>query len=176
MPPSRCNRNSGVLVAILVALGLLGTVVLGMWSAGIWINTTPSFPIGLYQETGPGSNADTGDLVVFCLPRERWLREPPWSWRCPDRAQPILKQAAALPGTKVAIDAGGIWVDGRPVPNSRPLPRLESIATSGRVPAGMFWALSDHSPDSYDSRYFGPLPLPAIRAVVRPLLFQRVFN
>ena len=159
-------------------VGLLGAAALGMWGAGLWINTTPSFPLGLYRQVGASSVAP-GDLVLVCLPRERWLREPPWSWRCPDRARPILKKVAALPGVKVEIGADGIRVDGRPVPNSRPLPTPVSTAltvTSGRVPTGMFWALSDHSPNSHDSRYFGPLPLAAIRAVVRPLRWQRVFN
>jgi len=159
-----------------VAVGLLGTAALGMWSAGLWINTTPSFPIGLYRRVEPGSNAAQGDLVLVCLPREQWLREPRWSLRCPDGARPILKQAAALPGAKVETSVDGVRVDGRLVPNSRPLPTLAPAVTFGHVPAGMFWALSDHSPDSYDSRYFGPLPLPAIRAVVRPLRWQRVFN
>jgi len=55
------------------------------------------------------------------------------------------------------------------VPKSKLLSSQTSTATSGIVPDGMVWLLSDSAPDSYDSRYFGPLPLPTIQAVVRPL-------
>jgi len=102
-----------------VVVGLLGTVVLGMWGTGLWINTTPSFPIGLYQKTSPGSDAKTGDLVLVCLLREQWLREPPWSLRCPDGTQPILKKVIARPHDRVAITPEGIRVNGRVVPNSK---------------------------------------------------------
>jgi len=107
--------------------------------------------------------------MLVCLPREQWPRKPPWSLHCPDRARPILKKVAALPGVKVEIGADGIRVDGQPVPNSQLLPTLVSTATPGHVPEGMFWALSDYTPDSYDSWYFGPRPLMAILAVVQPL-------
>ena len=153
-----------------MAVGLLGTAALGMWSAGLWINTTPSFPIGLYRRVEPGSNAAQGDLVLVCLPREQWLREPRWSLRCPDGARPILKKIIARPNDRVGITPEGVRVNGRIIPNSQPLPGVVAQTKPGPVPEGMFWALSDHSPNSYDSRYFGPLPLTAIRAVVRPLL------
>jgi len=164
----RSISKSGV-AAALSTFGLLAVAAFGMWAAGIYINTTPSFPVGFYQQTGPGTAAKKGDLALACLPRGKWHREPPWSLRCPDRAMPILKKIAALPNDRVAITAAGIWVNRRLVPKSKLLSSQTSTATSGIVPDGMVWLLSDSAPDSYDSRYFGPIPLTAIQAVVRPL-------
>jgi len=169
----RSIAKSGVAVVALSTFGLLAVAV-ALWSTGIRVNTTASFPVGLYRQTEPGTGAKTGDLVLACLPRGKWHREPPWSLRCPDRAMPILKKIAALPNDRVAIAAAGIRVDGRMVPNSKPLPTQVSTATPGIVPGGMVWLLSDAAPDSYDSRYFGPIPLTAIQAVVRPLWVFRL--
>jgi len=164
---NRLMPKFGVVVA-LSAFGFLA-VMAAMWGTGIWVNTTPSFPVGLYQQTEPGINARKGDLVLACLPREKWHREPHWSLRCQDRAKPIIKKIVALPNDRVEITVEGIRVNNRTIPNSKILSTPVSTATSGIVPEGMVWLLSDYAPNSYDSRYFGPIPLTAIRAVVRPL-------
>jgi len=164
----RSISKSGVAVVALSVFGLLAVAV-ALWSTGIRVNTTASFPVGLYRQTEPGTAVKKGDFVLACLPREKWHREPPWSLRCPDRAMPILKKIAALPNDRVEIAAEGVRVNDRMVANSKLLSTQVSTATSGIVPDGMVWLFSDYAPDSYDSRYFGPIPLPAIQAVVRPL-------
>jgi len=163
----RSSSKPGAAVALSV-FGLLAVMV-AMWGTGIWINTTTSLPPGLYRQTGPGTAVEKGDFALACLPRGQWHREPPWSLRCADRAMPILKKIAALPNDQVEITAFGIRVNGQAIPNSKRLPTQVSTATSGSVPAGMVWLLSDYAPASYDSRYFGPVPLTAVQATVRPL-------
>ena len=37
------------------------------------------------------------------------------------------------------------------------------------VPAGRVWLVSSYNPYSFDSRYFGPVALSAVRGVARPL-------
>jgi type IV secretory pathway protease TraF len=37
------------------------------------------------------------------------------------------------------------------------------------VPPGELWLVSTRVPNSWDSRYLGPIPLSQVRAVARPL-------
>jgi type IV secretory pathway protease TraF len=39
-----------------------------------------------------------------------------------------------------------------------------------QVPPGEIWTVSSYSPESFDSRYFGPVPLANVRGRARPLL------
>ena len=89
----------------------------------------------------------------------------------------VGKCIAALPGDWVAVDAMGITVNGRPLPGTaqlrfdsegRPLPPLR--IAGHRVPPGWIWLYSNHTPLSWDSRYFGAVPLDAVRGTLRPML------
>jgi len=76
-----------------------------------------------------------------------------------------------LLGHSVEVVQEGILVNGQEVENSarlesdsagRPLPPLPA---SGRVPPGHVWLFSDYTPESFDSRYFGPVPHSSIIGV-----------
>jgi conjugative transfer signal peptidase TraF len=89
----------------------------------------------------------------------------------------VGKCVAALPGDWVAVDGGGITVNGVRLPGTaplrfdsdgRPLPRY--TAPLHRVRPGEVWLYSNHTPRSWDSRYFGPVPRDAVRGTLQPLL------
>src|SRR5436309_1012112 len=78
------------------------------------------------------------------------------------RYEQMLKRLVAVGGDTVSIDAEGVTVNGQRLPNTaplsqdgagRPLPvcRLQGY----RLQAGEVLVLSDYSPLSFDSRYFG---------------------
>jgi conjugative transfer signal peptidase TraF len=155
-----------VIASPLLALGLAG-------QAGLRYNHSESFPAGVYR-TVPKHPAK-GDLVtfqpptlpVFDLARERGYIE---------RSECMLKRLMALGGDLVTIDDAGVTVNGRMLPNSvprptdlagRPMPvcRLQGY----RLQAGEVLVMSDYSPISFDSRYFGPIAREQIQAVVRPV-------
>jgi type IV secretory pathway protease TraF len=47
---------------------------------------------------------------------------------------------------------------------------LRPVASGGySVPAGEVWLLSGHDPRSFDSRYFGAVPVTNIQGVARPI-------
>jgi conjugative transfer signal peptidase TraF len=161
----------GCLVAIIACVSVFQ--ICGWF--GLRFNVSPSLPVGVYVAN------DTGRLVEFC-PAEpfasmaitRGYRAP---GACPDGGTPLLKPVIATTGDIVDVLADGIVVNGVRVPNTAPLPadsngRPLSQWPFGRytVSAGTVWVASSYNARSFDSRYFGPVPVDAIRNRVRPAL------
>ena len=149
-------RNS-LLAACCAALALLLS-----WCAGLRVNLTPSLPIGIYAlcPDTPGK----GDAAAFCLEGEfaEMARERGYllAGSCPSGLRPLLKRVAGLPGDVIPYD-----LSVRPADSlGRALP---SVPLQGVVPPGMALVLADH-PGSFDSRYFGLVPLDALQRV-KPL-------
>lgn len=169
------NRRLAVRLAILGLAFISGLFAVG-GKTGVRINTTPSLPIGLYIETTAQSN-----LIEFCpsepyasLAARRGYRT---QGSCPDGASPLLKPMVAKAGDVVELSSAGITVNNRFLPNTAPL--IKDAAGRplqhfpyGRYPvtAGLVWVASTYNRRSFDSRYFGPVPVSAIRARLRPLL------
>lgn len=137
------------------------------FGAGLRLNPTPSLPKGIYR-ISPGTPGK-GDLVSFCLEgeyaalaRERGYLE---AGSCPSGLRPLLKRLAGLPGD---------FVD----PASFPIRLVDSHGRSmspalmpGVVPPSMALVLADH-PGSFDSRYFGLVPLKNLQRVEPVFLFN----
>lgn len=108
--------------------------------------------------------------MLACLPRPlaRLARQRRYVHRgsCPGGDAPIGKRVLAVPGDTVEVSARGLTVDGKYISGSAPLAhdshgRALVSATPARsiVPGGTVWLFSSYSPRSYDSRYFGALPM-----------------
>ena len=85
---------------------------------------------------------------------------------------PVIKRIAAGDGESVCERSGSLAIDGRVVARAlsadsagRPLPAWHGCRTLGR---GDFLLLGD-TWDSYDSRYFGPIPAGAVIGRAIPL-------
>jgi conjugative transfer signal peptidase TraF len=156
-------------MAMLCAVALPGI-------AGLRINTTDSLPVGIYVIT----NDAHAPLVEFCpigvssaLSSARGYRPP---GLCADGAAPFLKPVIARSGDTVILSARGLCVNGSLLPNTAPKP----VDTAGRPltswPEGVYtvnnaalWVASTYHPDSFDSRYFGPISMSLVRHRLRPL-------
>jgi conjugative transfer signal peptidase TraF len=88
-----------------------------------------------------------------------------------------MKPVVARTGDTVDLSELGIAVNGRLLPNTAAL----RVDTYGRPllpwPFGRYevqpdtvWVASSHHPRSFDSRYFGPIPVSSIRDYLRPIL------
>lgn len=138
-----------------------------VFGAGLRFNPTPSLPKGVYRIV-PGT-PEKNELVSFCLEGafaelalERGYLEP---GSCPSGLRPLLKRLAALPGDSVdpsAFPMCSVDSHGRSMP-----PAL----VPGVVPPGMVLVLSDH-PGSFDSRYFGFVPLDSLQRVEPVFIFN----
>ena len=135
----------------------------------IW-NTSASVPIGLYA-VQPGSLLKHGDLVITLPPeplatflaKRRYL----------PRGVPLLKHVAALPGEIVCRNGLVITIDGIAVASAlthdragRPLPVWQGCHKL--IPNEIF-LLNRAVPDSFDGRYFGPLPVTSVVGRAVPL-------
>jgi conjugative transfer signal peptidase TraF len=96
---------------------------------------------------------------------------------CPSKSERLLKPVTAIPGDLVVLGPAGITVNGSLLPNSAPLPcdpkgRALPAFPFGeyRVPPGEIWVASDHSPSSFDSRYYGGIRMSDVTAAATPVL------
>lgn len=164
------------------AIGALGGALLLLAAGsfgGFRLNLTGSLPVGLYRAK-PGSVV-RGARVLVCLPsRVATFAQArgyvPRGGGCPAGVLPVGKSVLALPGDTVTVTASGLRVNGVLVPNSLPLPTdhqgrpLPRLGPGPQVVLpGTFWVLSTYSPRSFDSRYFGPVALAAVRSSLQPV-------
>jgi conjugative transfer signal peptidase TraF len=91
----------------------------------------------------------------------------------------MMKPIAALPGDTVEVELDGVRVNGLFIANSKPItvdpkgrsmhPRLGRF----KVNPGEVWLVSHFHPKSFDSRYFGPIPIKYLRAQAHRLMGNR---
>ena len=122
-----------------------------------------------------------GELVAACLPvaaeQEGLARGYLGNGDCPGGAEPVVKVVGGLRATKSKWKRGG-WrstVSGSPTARhvardsvGRPLTHV--AWGKRRVAPDEVWLLGLNNRRSWDSRYFGPVPLRAVRGVVEPVL------
>jgi conjugative transfer signal peptidase TraF len=168
------------------------------WAAGVSVvlavillgrfNGSPSLPRGLYLELPRAWLARTptpGELVLACAPpaagelarRRGYLRDGPCAAGAAGGAAVLGKLVLAAAGDEVAFGAGGLEVNGRVVAGSQALAwdRLGRALPHYRfgrfrMAPGQVWLFAPYHPRSYDSRYFGPVAVSAIRGWLLPVL------
>ncbi|MGC9158340.1 MAG: signal peptidase I [Terracidiphilus sp.] len=91
------------------------------------------------------SAINRGDVVVFHYPR--------------DPAVSYIKRVVALPGDRLWIDHGVVWLNGKPLPESYvPAKYRDSRSMAEMViPPHEYFMMGDHRSISSDSRDFGPV-------------------
>ena len=128
----------------------------------IW-NASASVPIGLYRIV-PGGHVDVTDLAVVMPPAELAMFLD--ARRYLPRGLPLIKRVLALGGATVCRHGSTITaydgIYGQALARDtrgRPLPDWQGCRT---LHDGEAFFMNWDSPDSFDSRYFGPLPLTTI--------------
>jgi signal peptidase I len=115
-----------------------------------------------YKKTAP----QRWDVVVFHPPKTATPEETIWPLR-----------VVGLPGERISIDADGIHIDGKLVAQPESIravrylasdPRMQSAITFPyAIPADCYFVLGDNTADSFDSRFWGPVPMQSILGRVR---------
>jgi conjugative transfer signal peptidase TraF len=167
--------------AICAVVGTVLGVFAVAQAAGLRVNVTPSMPTGLWMVTATNLSPGRGEIIAVCLPdsgpaREAFDRGYIAAGSCPGGAEPLVKPIAAIGGDVVAVSSAGIAVNGTPISNTASLGRDEAGRPLQPVPAGLYrvppgelWLLSGHDPRSFDSRYFGAIPIAGVRGTARPI-------
>ncbi len=95
-----------------------------------------------------------GTIVVF--------KRPPTDHLDPNIAD-VVKRIVAVPGDVVSSAGGHLLVDGQVVrePYLRPGTATTGVV-SQVVPPGDYFVMGDNRGNSYDSRFFGPIPATSI--------------
>jgi conjugative transfer signal peptidase TraF len=158
---------------LILAAAALGALLIHGAAHTVLINTTPSEPLGLYARTDAVPRP--GRLAAFPAPAAAF----PYADRRLGYLHhvPLLKMIAAGPGDRVCTLSGQVTINGQAraviVASDREglvLPHWRACRTLG---PDEFFALSDRVPNSFDSRYFGPIPARSVIGVFRPLLLVK---
>jgi conjugative transfer signal peptidase TraF len=154
-------------------LSLLGVTSSLLGHAGYFWNDTSSLPVGLWHLDS--QQPQRGDIVLICptqtpffeIAKQRGYLKP---GSCPGGTVPLLKPIVAVPGDRITVGHNEIRVNGNAIKNSV----ISPADTKGRavshpplgtqtVPTKSVWVISSYSDRSFDSRYFGALPIQNIK-------------
>jgi conjugative transfer signal peptidase TraF len=179
-PPRRSSRLRSPTPPALLGAAVLVALCLGHFLV-FNFGAHNSMPRGIYLLRPPGQ--PPAHLALFCLPpalaRQGRARGYLGPGNCPGGAAALLKPIVAYAGDRVVVSAAGVRVNGLLLPDSAPQPqdrhgRRLALPTPASfvVPTGHFFPLSTFSPNSWDGRYWGSLPMTALRASATPLLLD----
>ncbi len=162
----------GTLLVLLAVLSGVGFI------AGLRVNLTPSYPLGLWRIVPLARDVTVGDRIFICPPPNpafELARERGYLGHglCPGWLSPLIKTVVAISGQHVVVD-GDITIDGARLAHSSVRPtdgqgRALTPAADGTVPTGQLFLFSEFA-GSYDSRYFGPIPAVGVLGLAHPLL------
>lgn len=150
-------KRRAVIIAAAAAALAMASLALPERRPLVW-NVTSSVPTGLYWIDAKRA-LRVGDRVAIAPPPE--LRKLLGERGYLPIGMPLLKQVGAAPGQTICREAGDLTIDGRlaaPVRThdraGRPLPAWRGCIV---LRDGEIFVLNPAQPDSFDSRYFGPL-------------------
>ena len=103
-------------------------------------------------EAATGPIPPRGAIVTFVHPSE------------PSRV--LVKRVIGVPGEEIEISHGQVFVDGMPLDEPYTAIRDSRSFAPRRVPPGAVYLLGDNRANSFDSRYFGPVPRSHLIGVV----------
>ena len=165
-------------ITVMMSAGLIAMT--GAYAVGIRLNSTASMPRGVWRVL-PVSTVSRGNIVTACLPVSKQTilavkRAYLQHGRCPSGLEPVVKPVAAVMGDVVTVTAYGVAVNGSAIPNTEALPEDSAGRPLAAMPQGNYrvsngeiWLIAPANPRSWDSRYFGPVPVSAIQGAAQPL-------
>ncbi len=168
------NRALALVPIILFALVYL------LARGGAVVNTSPSIGVGLWWQVSRAPVV--GEYVEVCPPAVAIMFEAVergyfWRGECEAGHIPLLKRIVAMSGDTIDIDGAGVRVNGELLPHSAPLVADRAGRLLGAYERSHFvlneseaFLYGDGTARSFDSRYWGPVPVASIKSVITPLV------
>ncbi len=157
---------------IVAGIGVTGIALLAMRPHGpvVIYNASASAPVGFYRVL-PVRAIKRGVLILVRLPQP--MRELAAARGYVPATVPLVKRVAARAGDRVCVDGDEIMIDGRHAADrrrvdgkGRAMPAWSACRLLGR---DEIFLLMEDVPDSFDSRYFGPVSASAVIGRLVPL-------
>lgn len=144
------------LASMLAGIALVGFSAIAHPQPRLVWNASASAPIGLYRVASGAP--ERGDFVLVRLPKS--IEKLAATRGYLPAGVPLIKRIAAVAGDDVCAFSGAIIVNGEIVVRQRKADRagrsLPRWNECRELVQGEFFLLGD-APDSFDSRYFGPV-------------------
>lgn len=161
------NLRIGIVVGALLLAGAS--------ASDVQVNFTNSAPHGFWEDKHKAP--ERGDYVVFCLPMDAEMFKKARSrgnlpvGHCQSGFAPIAKPVVGFAGDVIEVGPTGVSVNGALLPASRP--NSEAVYDAWpygtyTLEEGQMWVMGAH-PQSFDSRYYGPVDDYNVESVIAPL-------
>lgn len=174
------SKKTRVTVLLIAGSALFALAVSVKAGFGFMFNTEACLPTGWYVAVPIVGPLRVGQTVVMCplasnpvirfAINRHWLGASQQSF-CPGRLTPYVKQVFATSGDRVRIARDGVRVDGRAIPDTASLPTTGDGHTpmphrmmgEFTVAPGQVLLLATDAKNAFDGRYFGTVPVVAVR-------------
>jgi signal peptidase I len=163
--PDGERKPSRLLWGLRLAKSALEVAVI---AAALWLFV---FQVSVVSGHSMDPSLEPGDRLVVDKLSHRWRRIRRFDvvvFECPtQRGVDYVKRVVGLPGEKVVLRGGELYVDGELV--RQEFDHIDDLGSYPQVdvPEGEYFVLGDNRPRSKDSRSFGPVAKEYIRGVVR---------
>jgi conjugative transfer signal peptidase TraF len=150
---------------------------------GLTINITASYPLGIYQNQKITNMVDSKNKLVLVCPDPNNLaiiaatenNILPIGSGCGTWGfAPLLKKLVGFPGDIITATPQGILINNNYLKNSEIKFKIfELLVKPGykhTLKPSEYWVMSDYNPNSFDSRYIGPVEASQIIKETEPLI------
>ena len=137
-----------ILTAVVLSLLLRTFIVEARWIPSE--SMVPTFLVGdrllVEKITVKVSSLERGDVVVFNPPAASGMTEP------------LIKRIIGLPGDIIRVRSGVVYVNDQPQHEPYILEKAKQNFGPYTVPEHSLFVMGDNRNNSYDSRFWGPVP------------------
>ncbi len=162
------KSKKGIITVLIVVVSL---VLLHFLFNHLSLSATDSVGYHLFYITKHFKKIKRWDYVLFPMPKSN-IKEIQKETRT-FKTRILVKQVACLPGDRLTVKGRKFYCNGRYLCTAKIKAldgeKIKHFKFNGVIPKGYFFAYGKDK-NSYDSRYYGLVPIKDITAVAEPIL------